>query len=40
MPDLEFDTLGASLWTQVVSVSSQAFWLQVLYLEVWQSGQI
>jgi hypothetical protein len=28
------------LWTQVVCLSSQAFWLQVLYLEAWQSGQI
>jgi hypothetical protein len=31
--ELEFDFL---LWTQAV----RAFWLQVLYLETWQFGQI
>jgi hypothetical protein len=38
--DLKFDPLWASLWTQAIYLSSQAFWLQVLYHEAWESGQI
>jgi hypothetical protein len=35
--DFVFDPLSASLWSKAFCLSSQAFWMQVLCFETWQS---